>query len=260
MLSRPSFHNTAQIPINIDYRATPRAWHVKKTTVKKTLESKGGRRRPQNRFFAQAKSGSQPTYFEPWNLRENFLSLETEADFLRFLNHVGGFSALGFDSHDWELRDFKGWQEVFRELLRRPLATWNQYLEDLSMGTLRFNVPLIRIALAEINKVRFLLTFDWQRKPQAGIIKVHSATSAIFATILIDHLRGATFRFCARHDCRKPFEIISKHKRKYCTQYCGHLEGLRKMRKRQRRGSGREWSGSGRSRARNKYGRRPRES
>jgi hypothetical protein len=147
MFSRPKLQITAQIPINIEYRASPCVWHVKKTTIKKTFQPKGGRRRPQNRFFAQAKSWSQPVYLDPWGVREDFLTLGTEADFLRFLNHVGRFSSLGFDSHDWELRDFKGWQEVFREFLRRSPRTWDQYLEELNMGIPRFNVHLIRTLL-----------------------------------------------------------------------------------------------------------------
>src|SRR2546430_813069 len=148
MISRPKFQNTAHIPINIQYRASPYVWLVKKTTAKKTFESKGARLAPENRFFAESKPWSQPVYLDPWSVREDFLTLETEADFLRFLNHVGRFSSPLFD-RDWELADFKGWQEVFRELLQRSPRTWNQYLNDLSLGTPRFNVLLIRTVLAE---------------------------------------------------------------------------------------------------------------
>ncbi len=251
MIARPSFHNAAQIPINIEYRASPCVWLLKKTTTKKTLESKGARRQPQNRFFARAKSWSQPVYLDPWSVREDFLTLGTEADFLRFLNQVGRFSSPIYD-HDWELADFTGWQEVFRELLRRSPRTWDQYLEELNMGTPRFNVLLIRMVIAEINTVRFHLSFKWQGKVQVGIVKVNHAASAMLATILIDRLRGATFRFCARHDCRKAFEIISKHKRKYCDQYCAHLESLRRMRARQRLERRRNSPVQDRSRARNR--------
>jgi len=234
MISKPKHEASALIPINIEYRTIPCVWNVEKTTVKKTLDPWGGRRRPQERFFFRNTSGSQPVNFDPWSVRELFLSLETEADFLRFLNRVGTFSA-SVGSGDWELKDFKGWQEVFREFLRRAPATWERYLAQLNVGTPRFNAPLISFELRVINDARFQLRFVWEEDLQSGIIRVRHAASAILATILVDRLRGASFRFCARHDCRKPFEVKSKHERKYCSQYCGHLESLRRMRERQKR-------------------------
>ena len=38
-------------------------------------------------------------------------------------------------------------------------------------------------------------------------------------------------KVCARPDCGKEFPVTSKHKRRYCTQYCGHLESIRRNRK-----------------------------
>jgi hypothetical protein len=53
---------------------------------------------------------------------------------------------------------------------------------------------------------------------------------AILDTIVIDHLRRVHFRLCARHDCRIPFAIKSRHQREYCCQYCAHIESVRKQR------------------------------
>jgi hypothetical protein len=91
-----------------------------------------------------------------------------------------------------------------------------------------------------INSLHFNIEFVWQRKLHSGVIRVRDVLTAILATIHIDHLRGARFGFCHRHDCRKPFEIISKHKRKYCSQYCAPLSSMRKRQRRKRRETGQE--------------------
>ncbi len=53
----------------------------------------------------------------------------------------------------------------------------------------------------------------------------------LYATITLDHIRNIKHRFCCRPDCRMPFPVQSQHKRQFCSQYCGHLESLRKQRR-----------------------------
>jgi hypothetical protein len=64
-------------------------------------------------------------------------------------------------------------------------------------------------------------------------IQTHRCEGAIKATVTIDLLRRLKFKTCARPDCAAPFAISSKRKRKYCSQYCGHLQSVRKNRKKQ---------------------------
>jgi len=54
---------------------------------------------------------------------------------------------------------------------------------------------------------------------------------AIRMTVTIDLLRRLTFKTCARRDCGLPFPVTSKHRREYCSQYCAHLESVRRSRK-----------------------------
>jgi CGNR zinc finger len=54
---------------------------------------------------------------------------------------------------------------------------------------------------------------------------------AIRMTTTIDLLRQLQFKTCARPDCGVPFPVTSNHKRDYCSQYCGHLESVRRSRK-----------------------------
>jgi hypothetical protein len=54
---------------------------------------------------------------------------------------------------------------------------------------------------------------------------------AIRMATTIDLLQRVEFKTCARPDCAKPFPVKSKRKRDYCTQYCAHLESVRRARK-----------------------------
>lgn len=235
----------------------PRVWEVRKTAAKIPFDRRdGARRRPRDAFFVTEKrpqvppanasdvtvtaleravqSLSKRVELDAWNVRKEFLSLKSEADFLGFLNRVGCFSAgMTQDSGLWELKDFKGWQQVFREFLKCSPAMWPNYLVKLTSAAPGFNVRLIDMEVAVSLKSRLRIRLSWQRR--RAVIWVAEAVSAILVTIYIDHLRGLRFRFCARRDCRNAFEITSRHRRKYCKQYCAHLESLRRMRHRQRR-------------------------
>jgi hypothetical protein len=57
---------------------------------------------------------------------------------------------------------------------------------------------------------------------------------AIRLTTTFDVLQRTEFRVCARPDCAVPFAVKTKHNRRYCTQYCAHLESVRRGRTTQR--------------------------
>ena len=182
----------------------------------------------------EVQSLPQRVYLDAWKVREDFLSLKSEADFLGFLNRVGRFSAgMAPDSGLWDLKDLKGWQQVFREFLKCSPAMWPNYFVTLETASPGFNASLIAMEVKVCLETRLHIRLSWERR--SAVIRVLEAVSAILVTIYIDHLRGLRFRFCARRDCRRPFEITSRHKRKYCQQYCAHLESLRRMRNRRRR-------------------------
>jgi hypothetical protein len=76
-------------------------------------------------------------------------------------------------------------------------------------------------------------SYIWQRSPAYPFFALHTdqCERAICMTVTIDLLHRVKFKICARRDCGLPFAVSSKHKRKYCTQYCGHLESVRRNRK-----------------------------
>jgi len=86
------------------------------------------------------------------------------------------------------------------------------------------------------------LTLSSSDKPPYFSVKVSECNSAIRATITIDHLMNTTFGVCKRADCRKLFEFVTQQRRMYCTQYCAHIENVRKQRaklKKSNKGKGR---------------------
>ncbi|HEV2021840.1 MAG TPA: hypothetical protein VGQ94_04870 [Terriglobales bacterium] len=209
-------------PVTVTFRTTPCVWKIR--PAKNVTVIVNGQRVNPMRFYAKAGDWLKGIYLDPWSARDRFLSLRTEKELLGFLNETGFFSVkYGKGKGFWEYRDFQAWQLVMREFLRRPPAKWVKWL-----GSLTFDARMIVRALQLHEDLR--VRFWWKgTKHFAGILAEDSLT-AILATIYVDHLRGAKFRFCARHDCRKPFELVSKHRRRYCSQYCAHFQSLRRLR------------------------------
>jgi hypothetical protein len=121
------------------------------------------------------------------------------------------------------------WQEFFKHALTSSPDEWLAYADGMQ-------------AVMQSKRETPSSTSEWENRPET---LVRSATTrpdyphfsinrnlclgAIDATITIDFLRKVKFRPCKRQDCGKPFAIESRHKRKYCSQYCGHLESMRKQ-------------------------------
>lgn len=250
---KPKIEKVAGIPITVLHRATPCIWELKPNPqgVYRTRDPAG----PPLCFVAREVEvplviewkgiklpgpPPAPTDSNGVMLRERFMELRTDEEFLDFLNQYGRFSPLkaAEDLRGWQMRDFTGCQKLFAELARRSPKTWKEYIETLVS-------PHSFIGFGMLNAVnlsaRHTVTFHWNGIPKIdygakhfAVIETRDVVSAILATIEIDHLRGAKFGACARTDCPKFFEITSQHKRKYCTMSCAHLESVRRMRKRQK--------------------------
>jgi hypothetical protein len=243
------------IPIAVVLRATPWIWELKsdKDKIRTTVEPIP---LPQ-RFIARPApvpmvkwKGIElpgpppiPKDFDGRAIRDRFMELKTDEDHLAFLNQYGKFSLLGeFEkSRGWRRVDFEGWQTVFAELAKRAPETWSDYVDSLLPLRPGFDILGVRSALffGSRHEVEFhchgLPQIGWRGAKHLALLQASDVVSAIFATIEIDHLRGAKFGVCARTDCPKFFEITSRHSRKYCSQYCAHLESVRRTRGRQRK-------------------------
>jgi hypothetical protein len=164
---------------------------------------------------------------DPWEIRKQFLGLGTEKEFLHFLKRAGWFLLL-HQTGAWTYSEMQRWKDVFRFLLKQPPGKWPAYADGL-----KAIAPKIASALETVPS--FTVDFLWGGKESSILFIGHDVVTAILISIYLDHLRGARFRFCARPDCRMPFEIETRHARRYCREYCAHLESLRRMRRRQKR-------------------------
>jgi hypothetical protein len=117
-------------------------------------------------------------------------------------------------------------------------------LKEVLVDQKRFAKKLPRRPLTE-RLSEFILSFDYYRpdmsfgfdmsKVPVGVITITDAMQLLLATIFLDLARGLKFKFCARKDCGDLFVVTSKHKRRYCCQYCAHLESVRKQRRNEKR-------------------------
>jgi hypothetical protein len=80
----------------------------------------------------------------------------------------------------------------------------------------------------------YTIFFNRERSGSHAVVEVSGILPSILATVQFKLLQGAIFRTCARKDCRLPFEVTSRHARRFCTQYCAHITSLRQRRKLER--------------------------
>lgn len=254
---KPRIDKLAAIPISVRYSGVPCIWELRHNAQR--YPNVGDRGSQPLCFIAHDVKipptkwrrgielpGPPPTskYLDALTLREEFMQLKTDQQFLDFLNRIGRFSPLpdAERSHGWLFNDLVFCQEMFGQLAKRSPETWNDYAQ----GLIGPKSPAGLVILSALNlSVSHRIQFhwkgashgDWFGAKNLAVIETNDVISAILATIEIDHLRGAKFGCCARSDCRMFFEITSRHKRKYCSMYCAHLESVRRMRERRKRTS-----------------------
>ena len=183
---------------------------------------------------AEDSPGPWPRDEDALELRRQFLSIErgkVEA-LLDFLNCTGVWM---FGRKNFELYELWQDQDMIRTLLTHP-PRW-----DVGVQTDMRNI--------------FFENFLYERSPYHVEVRgkrlvaqyaLVETRSTLFLSAWLDFARGARFRFCARPDCSKhrpgtvPFELTSHRKRRYCTQYCAHLESMRRNRAKTKPKKGRE--------------------
>lgn len=148
---------------------------------------------------------------DAWEAREEFFRLQ-RGDTKKLLTFFNKWGQWVSDSTDEGVAAEEVWQicDRFRRAVRGPLTEW---LTDQSVNASPLALFMPR---AEYPHFFFATT---------------SCALALHTTITLDLLRGIKFRPCAREDCPVVFSVDSDHKRKFCTQYCGHLVSLRKQRR-----------------------------
>jgi hypothetical protein len=221
------------VPITVVYRITPCSW--KRARDRRVAIRQDGQFVHPIRFV-ERDSHSVRNYCDAWSVRERFLELKTELDFLDFLSELGHFSVSLAKGRRgiWGTDAFLCWQNIFRQFLKRSPEKWDAYLQTLTLPG--FDTRLMMRALNDASDFR--LRFRWRHGKHAAALIAGDIVTAIFATIYIDRLQGAKYGFCARSDCNKPFKIKSRHKRLYCDMNCAHVQGVRRLRAKQKKRAG----------------------
>jgi hypothetical protein len=172
---------------------------------------------------------------DPWQMREEFLRLKKDHEaLLNFANKWGR----------WDLETL---QPVYERGTPRNISDYRcphfilpdqiWKLQDSYRAALRAPAEDWLSKFATLRGLEKRSTFPYLTA------KSLSCKEAIEITITIDLLKKVKFRVCARPDCDNVFSLDSKHKRKYCQQYCGHLESVRKQRVATRRTKSKKFQG-----------------
>ena len=177
-------------------------------------------------------AGPWPRKEDALELRRQFLAIErgnVQALFA-FLKHTGLWMNY---RKEFGLYEFWQDQDTIRWLLTRnlPPSAGYSFQEWFELGMGNF----FRNCLDD----RSPLDVQLRGKRLVASYVLAETRDAIFLSAWLDFARGARFRFCKRPDCPKhrpgtvPFELTSRHRRRYCSQYCAHLESMRRIRARQ---------------------------
>jgi hypothetical protein len=151
---------------------------------------------------ASLRKHSQPG--DAWDMRNDFFAVKPEVQSAKeFLNKWGRWSFAPF----LELRQFVGLQEITRKALTKPAEQWFATEECLPPSGRR------------TEKYPFF-TFLTDK-----------CELAVRLTVTTDLLQQTKFKLCARPDCRNPFPVSGRPEKKYCSSACGHLQVVRRTRK-----------------------------
>jgi hypothetical protein len=93
------------------------------------------------------------------------------------------------------------------------------------------------------------IKLEWREGKPVGTMILRTVIDAVVASIQIDKLLGAEFRYCARPDCKKPFQIESRHQRIYCSTDCAHYMAVKNSRARAAKNEDRRQGGARKSKS-----------
>ncbi|MGA9068788.1 MAG: hypothetical protein WB424_00950 [Terracidiphilus sp.] len=174
----------------------------------------------ETRFWQFPIKGERRGPFDPWQLRNDFLTWPNE-DWQGFCRMFGYF---------WKplisKNLFTEWQRLLRKALILPAREWKTLTKEFVMAG-EYKPGLVE-ALLEPLKIRF----DWDEEFPVARIRENSVLKKIIATIQVDALQGAQFRVCARHDCKNPPFQVEARQKIFCCSDCAHLVAVRNSRER----------------------------
>lgn len=226
-MAQPKLERILQIPVSVAFRPAPSRWRESPNARVHlhTVQTAGGVQAHDYSPMPDAEA-----ILDVWRIRERFFTLSTEEESRAFLNETGPFSEALSEDRYWVpgWADVRLWQRIFKEFLIRRPDTWEKWLNSSGVSQ-----EAVQQTLKDVREMR--VAFRWNGHKRIASFLASDTLTAMLASVVIDHLRGAHFKLCARPDCRKVYEQTSRHRRNYCSQYCAHFQSLRRMRARCRK-------------------------
>jgi hypothetical protein len=127
-----------------------------------------------------------------------------------------------FKACDLLREEYKEWRSLIRAAMKTKMSAWPK------LGA--------KFPAAKVDRLcePMALSVEWQDGRPTGVITCTGILRALIATLQIDALIGAEYRFCARRGCTKSFKVRRKDQR-YCDEICKHRQVVRDGRERQRK-------------------------
>jgi hypothetical protein len=194
------------LPIALRFDATTCGWEIKNGKL----------------YHAQLESpdGGIPSELgtlDPWKVRSDFLRIRNHDEMLSFLRATGVFHKRE-ESNRWRMPDLFKAQQGVRQLLQTLPQRW-------TFGTIGDNRR--KRDLGPPNRPHSVCL---NKDSHYAIVSTSVTLRALVVSVMIDHVRDARYSFCARADCGTQFRFESRHKRKYCSFECAHVEAVRRHR------------------------------
>ena len=239
------------LPVFFQCFRTPAEWKLGRFTKYKQFDALAsltrvgmGEPEKDSGFLTVRYSSGAATTYDPWEKRDEFFRLkrgDTEG-LLKFLGTVGLFERAEVTSSVGEDEDSPDCA-IVRAGAEMPLMV--PYLSNFSVQSIWEFRRWVEGSLESLDK-HTGEHFDFQaqivRSKGRAQVNVTTATfkEALLLTLSVDRVLKAKVRKCARPDCAVTFSFTGGHKKKYCTWDCGHLESVRRQRRKAKQAKARK--------------------
>ena len=184
--------------------------------------------------------GDDQSVVDAWEMREHFLRAEGSPWFAGLDGMTLAFGRLGVGGEDISVpehkipkpchvldsiklldEEFYEWQSLIRAAMTTKMIAWPSLEEKFPAHKVKLLCQPMRLAV------------EWQNGRPEGVIRCSGILQALIATLQIDALMDAEYRFCACVGCPKSFKVKRRDQR-YCDDDCKHRQVVRDGRERQR--------------------------
>jgi hypothetical protein len=202
------------VPAEVKFVTTGLQWHLRSSTD--DLNEAIFESLPLGTVDAQL-GLVEPVTLDAWELRAEFLACSDLQKLQTFLNKSGEFSTVG--------NVFSGlcqWQDLLRSLLEANPDKWPKLKGSFTKSQLE-RALLDRFPRVDVR---------WEQELPTLSFHARNTLHAMVMATQVDYLQGKRFRFCLKPECRRAFEITTRHKRWYCGSECAKHVSVRRHRER----------------------------